>query len=334
MFKILKRAFYFSFITLFIFSVIGIFMKNFSQEKIKWGVTYSQIYARELGLDWQQAYLDILDDLQVKNLRLVVYWPLVEPKVGEFDFTDVDWQIAEAQKRGVDVILAIGERVPRWPECHTPAWAINLPAEAKEDRVVILYEETVKHFQIYSNITAWQVANEPFLKSFGKCNEITSEQLANYIKIIKTYDQRKRPIILTESGELSTWIKSAKLADIIGTSLYRTVWNQYFGYWRYPWPPAYYRWHADLIMKFYPVEKVIISELQAEPWPPGKHILQTTLEEQFKSFDLKRLQDNISYTKKTGFDEVYLWGVEWWYWLKEKQNHPEFWLEAKKSFQQ
>jgi len=27
---------------------------------------------------------------------------------------------------------------------------------------------------------------------------------------------------------------------------------------------------------------------------------------------------------KTNFDEQYLWGVEWWYYLREK-GHPEIW---------
>ncbi len=334
MFHIIKRSFYLALFVLFIFIIVFVFMKNFNTNRQEWGVTYSSLYAKELGLDWKQTYLAILDDLQVKNLRLVVYWPVVEPTPGNFNFTEVDWQIAEAQKRGAKVILAIGERVPRWPECHTPVWALNLPSEEKEKRVRNLYTETVNHFKVYSNIVVWQVSNEPFLKSFGKCNEINSEQIADYIKIIKNNDDKNRPVMLTESGELSTWVKSAKLADIIGASLYRTVWNQYFGYWRYPWPPAYYRWHADLIQKFYPVQQIIISELQAEPWPPGKHILQTFLEDQFKSFDLQRLKSNIVYTKRAGFPQVYLWGVEWWYWLKEKQNHPEFWLEVKKTFQQ
>ena len=30
--------------------------------------------------------------------------------------------------------------------------------------------------------------------------------------------------------------------------------------------------------------------------------------------------------------EFYLWGAEWWYWMKEKQNKPEIWDEAKKLF--
>jgi len=328
--KIFKKSFRLAVVSLVIFIIGYFFMKDFSLNKINWGVTFSQLYAKELGLDWRQAYLAILDDLQVKNLRLVVYWSNVETTMGEFDFTEVDWQIVEAQKRGASVVLAIGERVPRWPECHTPPWATKISPEEKEKRIEVLYEETVKHFRIYSNIVMWQVANEPFLKSFGKCGEVTSDQVAKYIKIIKDNDSKDRPIMLTESGELSTWVQSAKLVEVIGSSLYRTVWNKYFGYWSYPWPPTYYRWHADLIKKFFPVKRVIISELQAEPWPPGKHIVNTSLDDQFKSFDLKRLQKNINYTKKTGFDEVYFWGAEWWYYMKEKQNHPEFWLEVRK----
>jgi len=301
-------------------------MKDFTSDKpIRWGVTFSSLYAKELGLNWKQTYVAILEELKIKKIRIPVYWSSVENLPNVYDWQEVDWQIAEAQKHGAEVILAIGPRVPRWPECHIPLWAQKLNSEAYEKSVVKLYTETVNHFKVYSNITVWQVSNEPFLKSFGKCPEVSSEQIVSYVKIVKSLDTKQRPVMLTESGELSTWIKSAKLADYLGSSLYRTVWNQYFGYWRYPLPPAFYRYHADLVQKIFGVQKIVISELQAEPWPPGKHILLTDLEEQFKSFDLERLQKNISYVKKTGFTEVYLWGVEWWYWLKVIHNHPEFW---------
>lgn len=330
MFHIIKRSFYLALLILFIFIIVFVYMKDFTPSKpINWGVTFSSLYAKELGLDWKQVYLAVLEDLQIKKLRIPVYWSTVEKESGVYDWKEVDWQLAEAQKQGVEVILAIGPRVPRWPECHVPLWARDISSEEYEKSVIRLYTQTVEHFKVYSNITVWQVSNEPFLKSFGKCPEVSSEQIASYIKIVKSLDTKQRPVMLTESGELSTWIKSARMADYLGSSLYRTVWNQYFGYWRYPLPPAFYRYHADLIQKIFGVQKIVISELQAEPWPPGKHILLTDLDAQFKSFDLDRLQRNISYVKKTGFDEVYLWGVEWWYYMKVIHNHPEFWLEIK-----
>ena len=48
--------------------------------------------------------------------------------------------------------------------------------------------------------------------------------------------------------------------------------------------------------------------------------------------DLERFQKNIKFAKKTGLDEFYLWGAEWWYWLKTKHDKPEIWEEAKKLF--
>jgi hypothetical protein len=220
--------------------------------------------------------------------------------------------------------------VPRWPECYAPAWAEQLPDSKFYQRVNDLILATTQHFKIYNNISAWQVNNEPFLDSFGDCRSLSDKLIKEEIDIVKSVDS-VRPVILTESGELSTWRKSARLADVIGTSLYRTVWNKYLGYWRYPLPPAFYRLHADLIMRYYPVRQVIISELQAEPWPPGKHILATSLEEQFKSFDIDKLRHNVDYAKRTGIRDIYFWGVEWWYWLRG-QGHPEFWNYARKIF--
>ena len=44
-----------------------------------------------------------------------------------------------------------------------------------------------------------------------------------------------------------------------------------------------------------------------------------------------KFKEMINFSSKTGFDTFYLWGVEWWYWLK-LNGHDELWLEAKKLF--
>ncbi len=322
--KIIKRSFWLALLTVLLLYGWLLVRYDFSKEKVNWGVTFSYIYAKELGLDWKQVYQDILYDLNVKHLRIPVYWSEVEQKSGEFDFTNIDWQVIEAGRAGAEVILVVGYRVPRWPECHIPDWAEELSINEFDKESRDLVRETVEHFKIYDNIKVWQVNNEPFLRSFGKCREMTSEELARQIKIVRETDNENRPVMVTESGELSTWIKGAKLGDVIGTSLYRTVWNEIVGYWRYPIPPVFYKWHADIIKKFFNVEEVIISELQAEPWPPGKHILLTTFAEQFKSFDLAKLEHNMKYAKRTGINDIYLWGAEWWYWLKG-EGYPEYW---------
>ena len=50
--------------------------------------------------------------------------------------------------------------------------------------------------------------------------------------------------------------------------------------------------------------------------------------------NLEQFKANIEFAKKTGLKEFYFWGSEWWYWMKEKQNNPNIWDEARKLFYQ
>ncbi|MBI4119635.1 MAG: EamA family transporter [Parcubacteria group bacterium] len=92
------------------------------ERPIAWGITFSQKFSRELGLNWKENYEAILNDLNAKHLRLIAYWDLIEPEDGKFDFADLDYQIRRAEENGAEIILVIGQKVPRWPECHYPEW--------------------------------------------------------------------------------------------------------------------------------------------------------------------------------------------------------------------
>ena len=75
-------------------------------KETEFGVTFSLYYARDvLGLeDWREAYLGIIKDLNVKYLRLPVYWTDIEPAENKYDFSDYDWMIEQAkywQKSGL-----------------------------------------------------------------------------------------------------------------------------------------------------------------------------------------------------------------------------------------
>ncbi len=90
-----------------------IFERTYSfPSKIKYGVTFSPKFAESLNLDWKETYLKVLDDLKVRNLRLPTYW--------DDDLSKVDFMLSEAGKRSAKVILVLGARQPRWPECHIP----------------------------------------------------------------------------------------------------------------------------------------------------------------------------------------------------------------------
>ncbi len=311
--------------------VIYLFVGTSPQaENITWGIDFSQKHARDMGLNWKEVYLAYLNDLNVKEIKLSTAWDLLEPEKDSYNLTDLDWQIDQAQRHGARIVLVIGMRTPRWPECHLPDWARELSDQERQQSVLDLLEKVVSRYRDNPSIWAWQVENEPLL-AFGQCPKTNKKFLKQEVALVKSLDLLKRPVIITNSGEWSLWLGTGDVGDISGTTLYRRVWQGKLGiYVNYPFPPIYYYRKAELIKKLFNKE-VICTELQAEPWGP-KLLYDISLEEQEKSMDLDRFSANIEFAEKTGLGTFYLWGGEWWYWLKEKQNDPSFWNEAQKLY--
>jgi hypothetical protein len=295
---------------------------------IELGVTFSYRYARDIGLDWKENFIAILDDLQIKKIRIPVYWDLTEPEKGKYDFSNLDWQIAEAGKRNAEIILVVGQKVPRWPECFIPDWTQGNEAQKKMELLKFILK-TVERYKNDSAVKYWQVENEPFLK-FGICPPLDVDFLDAEIALVRNADP-DRKIIITDSGELSLWYQAALRADIFGTTMYRTIWKEGWGYFNYPIGPRFFRFKHWINKLFAENDQAIVIELQAEPWIAG-WTTSAVLSEQFKSMNEERLRDNMEFAKKVGFPEVYLWGAEWWYWLKAEKDQPQLWEEAKKLF--
>jgi len=137
-------------------------------ETITYGMSFNTLYARELGLDWRETYDAILSDLAVRHLRLAAHWTMIEPQDGVFNWEELDYQVEQAKKYDAEVILAIGRRLPRWPECHIPDWAGNLSWEEQKVEILEQIEEVVLRYKDESHITHWQVENEPYLTVFAK----------------------------------------------------------------------------------------------------------------------------------------------------------------------
>jgi len=316
-------------IAVIILLLIFIYQLDFTQKKINYGVSFSSLQAQRLNLDEKETYLAILDDLKVQYLRLAAYWNEIESAEGVLNWESLDWQIKEAEKREVKVILVIGRRVPRWPECHNPSWLNNLAISEQQERVLNLLKEEVNRYKIYNNIIAWQVENEPLLFFFGSCPKRDRNFLKKEIQLVKSIDPR--PVIITDSGELSLWLGVSGLSEILGTTKFLITWNPWWGYWHYFFPSSWYYLRAEIAKRIFHNQRVILTELQAEPWETKTSLKDTPLDLQYKGFDLKDFRANLSSAKKAGFDEIYFWGAEWWYWLK-KQGDDTFWQEAKRIF--
>ena len=291
------------------------------------GVTFSTKFSEELGLDWKEVYLAILDDLKVKEIRLPIYWDEIEVEKGVYDFSDYDFIISEGAKRGVSFIVNIGWRLPRWPECHAPAWASKTSLEDTQAGAIEMLKVVVEHYKDNEAIFAWQLENEPFFDAFGVCPPSDEEFFRRELELVKSQDSR--PVMVSATGELSFWNKEAKYADIFGSTLYRVVWGKETGYIRYPIPAWFYRFRAYL-NNIEPENRYIV-ELQAEPWVPNGNMIYLSEKEANKSFNLRQFKANLQYAINVGFSKSYIWGVEWWYY---QYNHGDksYWELARTIF--
>ncbi len=299
-------------------------------EKIDWGVNFSQAQASYLGLDWREVYLALLNDVQIKKLKLITNWNHLEQQEGKYDFNDLDWQLARAKENRAEIFLTIGMRAPRWPECHIPEWAKGLDKQEQQEKILTLIEKIVLRYQNEDVIVMWQVENEPFFP-FGECPWTDKEFLKKEIALVKSLDLRHRPVAISDSGEWSFWITAAKLGDKVATTLHRKIWfKELKTYILYPLRPIFYWRKAQIVEKFFNKE-VIGGELQEEPWCSGG-LRECSLLEQEKTMDLKQFRKNIEFARETGLKEFYLWGSEWWYWMKSQQGQSEIWDEARNLF--
>ena len=297
---------------------------------VTYGMTFSRPYAQELGLDPDKTLQTAVDDIGIRRFRLSAYWKLVEPEEGKFDFKDLDRDIQTVGARGGKVILAVGEKLPRWPECWGPDWWKKLPREEQRQKTLRYIEAVVTRYRDNPAILAWQVENEPHFQ-YGDCPAPDYLFIRRETEFVHGLDP-SREIYTTDSGELSTWLTLGVFVDRLGVSVYRVVRNPVFGNmnFRYWFVPPYLYKRKAILLRPLGVKQLYVSEFQMEPWS-NKSLQETPVNDQLTSMNLTQMQRNFSFAERMGLDAVDFWGIEWWTWMKEKQGHPEF-LDAAKQF--
>ncbi len=314
-------------------AILWVFSLDFSfkDNKPQYGVSFSRFHADELKLDWKTVYLATLNDLGVRNFRFSAHWPLTEPQENVFNFKELDFQISEAKKRNASVILAIGRRLPGWPECHDPQWVSGKDEKFRNDSLLKYISVVVNRYKNYENIKYWQVENEPFLSFFSHslCGQLDKQFLQQEIDLVRKLDPT-RPVMITDSGEFGSWSGAYKSGDVFGTSMYLYVWNRTIGPMRYPIIPAFFRIKKNIINLIYGKKPSIVIELSGEPWLLHP-IIETQMSVLLDRMGIDKFNEMLNFSAKTGFDKFYLWGAEWWYWMK-LNGHPEFWDRAKEVF--
>ncbi len=175
-------------------------------DTIVYGMSFNVPYALEMGLDPDETLDALIEDLGITHFRLAAHWTITEPKDGVYDFTYLDRHLARIEEAGGSVILGVGRRLPRWPECHVPEWAARQSREDQQVEILEYITEVVERYKEREVITYWQVENEPYLEVFAKehCGEFDEAFLKEEIDLVRSLDSA-RPILVTDSGNLGTW---------------------------------------------------------------------------------------------------------------------------------
>ena len=328
-----KALAYIGVITIFALTTIGWgYQARHQNDPSIRGVSFSTKYAAELGLDWQQTMLALLDDVGVQHFRLMSYWDTVEFGDDVFDFQNLDWQIDQVARHDGTVSLAIGQRQPRWPECHIPNWALELETEEYNTALIGYIEETVTRYKDNPAITSYQLENEAANRHFGDCPLLDEELLARELATIQRLDP-DTPIIINASNQSGTPL-FGPTADSVGYSIYKKAGFEAAGrfwQWNFWYVPS--TWHSFRAALSEGIKNTdtFIHELQAEPWGPEATVNLSDAEQR-KTMDAQQLKNIVAFADDTAMRTMYLWGGEWWYWRLTQFNDTELWETVKEVY--
>ncbi len=301
----------------------GLWWYGKSTHPIQYGISFSSQHAAWLIPEWKPMYREMLSDLKPGFIRLSVDWDQVEKEEGKYDFSDVDFMMNEASKQNVRVLLAVGQKTPRWPECHLPSWLEEKTRDEYLHKLYAYVSTTVDRYKDHKALEYWQVENEPYIKfDFGSCARFESLAIDEELSIVRSKDDTHK-IVVTDSGELSVWHPAAKKGDIFGSTMYRVVTTPKGNIFTYDWMPAgWFKARANIFGLS--SDTFFISELQAEPWIHDGDLIGMPIENQFETMSVEQMKKNLEFAKHTSASRAYLWGVEWWYWMKYTHNDSRF----------
>ena len=136
------------------------------------GISFRPLQAAAFGLD-PRAVLTELLRYPFTVIRPAAYWDRMEPAPGRFDPGWLDWQVDAAQQAGKQVIICLGPvKAFGYPEFFVPPH--HLPAPLPEGRLVTaeshrtllaagveFITKVVGRYAARSPVVAWQVEHEP-----------------------------------------------------------------------------------------------------------------------------------------------------------------------------
>lgn len=276
----------------------------------RYGVSFSVKQCRNFGVEPQDCLRWLLGR-GWRRFRLMSYWNEHEKTAGQYDFSELDWQLQMIEKKGGRVSLCVGVKQPRWPEYHWPGWTNALSEPEKTAALLAYIEVVVKRYRAHPAVVSYQLENEALLADFGENIEINRSRLRREFELVKRLDPHK-PVAMSTSTSWGLPFRRP-IPDMVGFSFYKTLFDskkQRYGMAFHS--PLLDRLRAFLLQLFYGRQS-FIHELQCEPWGP-RAIWEMPVAEQNRSMSPTHIRKNIAWAQSVRAYPIDLWGGEWWYW--------------------
>jgi hypothetical protein len=135
------------------------------------GISFRPLQAQTLELE-PRAALDALLSYGFDVIRLAAYWDRIERHRGEFDFSDLDWQVDAAVRTGRQIVLCVGAvKAFGYPEYFVPEHQLCEPIRehtlvsprshpALLEASIGFVTRVVERYRTCPNVIAWQVEHE------------------------------------------------------------------------------------------------------------------------------------------------------------------------------
>ncbi len=313
------------------------------------GVNFSPRQAEWLGLDAEESFSALLNDLRVRYFRMSLYWDEIQPNPTRYDFSRIQRMLEWAEVRRAKVLLTVGLKAQRHPEFYPPAWlvaagkpphgALVSDQQRLKAHLLLMLERAVAMLADFDVIDSWQVENEPLQPAAGLTVgwRFDTELLQREIGAVLGSDPRHRPIVINHSSNSILepgWFRALRLGNVLGQDVYTR--KPVSGHARhYGSPFALGPLGPGLLLQAAMARRMgkqfWITALQAEPWEllplpelePGM----------IGSISPERLESNIAFVARAKPGRVYLWGAEWWRFL-EQRGDDRYWALARRLFQQ
>jgi GH35 family endo-1,4-beta-xylanase len=320
-------------------------------DEVKVGVTFSPVQCAYFDEPWKTTYSNILA-MDFDIIRLGAYWNEIEAKEGLYDFTRLDFLIKKAKKRGLPVVLSVGMKAPRWPEYFIPGWVLKKAklsyacdvsgSEYLRKSTLRFVRKVVEHYNNEKAITCWQVENEPLDRAGPDMWYISKDFLKQEALLIRKTDKAQRPLMINIATHPNRFLRcinrflsannpledAAGICDILGLNIYPAIGQKFFSVEMiFKTSPEQRKKYIKSIKEHADKKNITlwITELQAEPWDPGRLVHLDRAQPVTSS--PARMETYFSELRSLGIDTIFLWGAEYWF-FRKKRFHDSSWVDA------